>query len=188
MRKKARTVFLGLQILIFNGAGLQILLNPLLFNSLLPTPLQLCWICNPTPSNISICDAEKAWKNVSRIENPNIHGSRIANPAQRALMIANPAQQEISCVGFALCRSCVGFAIQHHRILASVMRKKIRTGILGLQILIFMGAGLQILLNECSKQSCSTEGIFHVPQNFQIKREQSNLFELPSVRKVGETK
>ena len=33
--KKVRAVFLGLQILIFNGAGLQILLNPLLLNSLL---------------------------------------------------------------------------------------------------------------------------------------------------------
>ena len=43
---------------------------------------QLCRICNPTPLNMSICDAKKGKDSVSRITNPNIQWSRIANPAQ----------------------------------------------------------------------------------------------------------
>ena len=60
--------------------------------------LQLCWICNPTPLNISICDAKKGTDRNSRITNPNIQWSRIANPAQPSLRkthTTNPAQLEI---------------------------------------------------------------------------------------------
>ena len=90
--KKVSTAFLGLQILILNGAGLQILLNPLLFKHSCPThscSTHSCstgawlWrICNPTPLNMSICDAEKGKDSVSRIANPYIQWSRITNPAQ----------------------------------------------------------------------------------------------------------
>ena len=63
--------------------------------------LQLCWICNPTPLNISICDAKKGTDRNSRITNPNIQWSRIINPAQPSLRkthTTNPAQRRaFSC-------------------------------------------------------------------------------------------
>ena len=59
MREKVKTVYFGLQILILKGAGLQILLNPPCSTILLKYSCQLWRICNPTPLNMSICDAGK---------------------------------------------------------------------------------------------------------------------------------